>query len=141
MVEEEPQDPSPGGGRCRVPAEIGTWAVPVEGISARRFTGEIDHPSCAVREGFEPRTPDAMGLRDAAPILAIRAPAERGAWMGPNPDETLRGGRGTRRRLLTAPGVGSPARSRPSARCRAARAASGKASAAMASEATLAAWQ
>ena len=73
-------------------AEVGTRIVPVGQPAARQFTGEIDHLSRAVTEGFEPATSGAMGLRDVALIQAMYASAERGAWVELNPDGTMRGG-------------------------------------------------
>ena len=70
-------------------SEVGTRIVPVSEPAARQFTGEIDHLSRAVMEGFEPRTPGAMGLRDVALIHAIYASAERGTWVDVKPDGTL----------------------------------------------------
>jgi predicted dehydrogenase len=60
---------------------VGTRLVPVAEPSAVQFTGEIDHMSLAVRMGFEPRTPGAMGLRDVALIQAMYASAARGEWV------------------------------------------------------------
>ena len=67
----------------------GLRLVPVAETAARQFTGEIDHLSRAVVEGFEPRTPGAMGLRDVALIQAMYASAEQGAWVSLNPDGTI----------------------------------------------------
>jgi predicted dehydrogenase len=72
-------------------AEAGRREVPVAEPSARQFTGEIDHLSRAIREGFEPATPGAMGLRDVALIQAVYAAAERGGWVALNPDGTMKG--------------------------------------------------
>lgn len=69
--------------------EVGSRVVPVGATSARQFTGEIDHLSRAVREGFEPRTPGAMGLRDVALIKSMYASADRGGWVDLAPDGTM----------------------------------------------------
>ena len=58
--------------------------------SEQQFRGQIDHFSRAVRDGIDILTPAEMGLRDMHLLEAIYISAERGEWVGVNPDGTLK---------------------------------------------------